>query len=291
MKPGELPRRVAVAVVGIPLVLGALYAGGWVLGALIAAAAALGAREFFDLARARGAQPYGLAGVVGSAGLVLLATAAPRLQEAAAPMLAGLVSLGLVLFGLSIWRRWPEGRPLADTATTLAGVLYTGGALAFVPFLRALPETLGVETDPWRASAFVLLPLLTTWVGDSAAFFVGNAVGRTKLAPHASPGKTVEGGVAGLAGAVLAGGLVAWWGPAGFGPAALGVPAAMVVGGLLGAGAQVGDLAESVLKREAGVKDSGALLPGHGGALDRLDALLFAFPLAWVLLNLPGVLG
>lgn len=291
MKPGELPRRVAVAVVGIPLVLGALYAGGWVLGALIAAAAALGAREFFDLARARGARPYGLAGVVGAAGLVLLATAAPRLEEAGAPMLAGLVALGLVLFGLSVWRRWPEGRPLADTATTLAGVLYTGGALAFVPFLRALPDTLGVETDPWRASAFVLLPLLTTWVGDSAAFFVGNAVGRTKLAPHASPGKTVEGGVAGLAGAVLAGGLVAWWGPAGFGSAALGVPAAMVVGGLLGAGAQVGDLAESVLKREAGVKDSGALLPGHGGALDRLDALLFAFPLAWVLLNLPGVLG
>ncbi|MEQ9569473.1 MAG: phosphatidate cytidylyltransferase, partial [Longimicrobiales bacterium] len=210
---------------------------------------------------------------------------APRLDDAAAPMLAGLVVLTLALLGVSVWRRWPDGHPLADTGATLAGVLYTGGALAFVPLLRALPETLGLESDPWRASAFVLLPLLTTWAGDSAAFFVGHAVGRTKLAPHASPGKTVEGGLAGLAGAVAAAGLVAWWGPA-----ALGVPVALGIGLVLGAGAQVGDLAESVLKRDAGVKDSGRLLPGHGGVLDRLDALLFAFPLAWLLLNLPGVL-
>lgn len=291
MKPGELPRRVAVAVVGIPLVLGALYLGGWALGGLIALAAALGAKEFYALVRARGGRPFGVVGMVGSAGVVLLATAAPRLQDAAAPMMAGLVALTLLLLGASVWRRWPDGHPLADTASTVAGVLYTGGALAFVPLLRALPETMGVETDPMRASAFVLLPLLTTWAGDSAAFFVGHAVGRTKLAPHASPGKTVEGGLAGLVGAVAAGGLVAWWGPAGFGSAALDVPVAMALGAVLGAGAQVGDLAESVLKREAGVKDSGTLLPGHGGVLDRLDALLFAIPLAWLLLSLPGVLG
>jgi phosphatidate cytidylyltransferase len=115
-------------------------------------------------------------------------------------------------------------------------------------------------------------------------------MGRIKLAPHASPGKTVEGGVAGLVGAVAAAGLLAWWGPSGFEGAGLSVPMALAIGLVLGAGAQAGDLAESVLKREAGVKDSGSILPGHGGALDRLDALLFAFPLAWLLLHLPGVL-
>lgn len=291
MKAGELPRRVGVAVVGIPAVLGALWAGGWVLGGLIALFAALGAGEFFALVRARGGRPYAVVGIAAAAGAVLATTAAPQLDRAGPWLVSAMVALTVGLLGASVWRRWPEGRPLGDTAATLFGVLYTGGALAFVPLLRAMPESLGVDTDPLRASAFVLLPLLTTWAGDSAAFFVGHAVGRRKLAPHASPGKTVEGGVAGLVGAVLAAALVAWWGPSGFPGAALSVPTAMILGLILGVAAQVGDLAESILKREAGVKDSGRLLPGHGGALDRLDALLFAFPVAWMLLSLPGVLG
>lgn len=291
MKPGELSRRVAVAVVGIPAILGALYLGGWFLGAVFALFAAVGASEFYAMARARGGRPFAAAGVVMAAGLVLLATAAPRLDDFAGAALALLVSAALVLLGVSVWKRWPDAHPLDDTATTVFGALYTGGALAFVPLLRALPDTLGVETDPWRATAFVLLPLLTTWAGDSAAYFVGNAIGRTRLAPHASPGKTVEGALAGLVGSVAAAGLLALWGPSHFGGAALTVPIALGVGLALGAGAQVGDLAESVLKRDAGVKDSGALLPGHGGALDRLDSLLFAFPLAWLILRLPGVLG
>lgn len=290
MNRGELLRRVGVAVVGIPLVFAALHLGGWVLGGLIALFAALGAREFFALARARGGAPYGTVGIVAAPGLVLLATASPRMGDFAPSALLVLAGLAFVLLGASVWLRWPRSSPMDAVSTTLLGVVYTGGALAFVPLLRALPEGLGVETDPLRSASFVLLPLLTTWAGDSAAYFVGHAVGRTKLAPHASPGKTVEGGVAGLVGAVAAAGLVAAWGPAGFAPVGLPVVTAMVLGAGLGAAAQVGDLAESVLKREAGVKDSGTLLPGHGGALDRLDALLFAFPLAWVLLSLPGVL-
>lgn len=291
MKPGELSRRVAVAILGIPAILAALYFGGWVLGGMFALFAAVGASEFYRMVEARGGRPYAAIGVPLAAAVVLLATATPRFDEVAGPILALLLFSGLLLLGQSVWRRWPEGHPLDDTASTLLGVLYTGGALAFVPLLRALPDSLGVTTDPWRASAFVLLPLLTTWAGDSAAYFVGNAIGRTRLAPHASPGKTVEGALAGLVGSVVAAALVALWGPAQFGSAALTIPTALAVGAVLGAGAQVGDLAESVLKRDAGVKDSGSLLPGHGGALDRLDSLLFAFPLAWLLLGVPGVLG
>ncbi len=288
--PGELLRRVAVAAVGIPVVVFALRQGGWLLGGMFALFAVVGAAEFFALVRARGGRPFTGVGVAAAAALVLAATALPAFDLFAPVVAAVALGLPLLLVGASIWRRWPEGSPLGDSAATLLGIAYTGGALAFVPLLRGLPDALGVTTDPLRAASFVLLPLLTTWVGDSAAYFVGHAVGKTRLAPRVSPGKTVEGAVAGLFGAVAAAALVAWWGPSGFEGARLSIPMAMGLGLLLGVAAQAGDLAESVLKREAGVKDSGHLLPGHGGALDRLDALLFAFPLAWALLQLPGVL-
>lgn len=278
-----------MAVVGIPVVLGCLWAGGWALGGLLAVAAAFGAREFFALARARGERPFGLLGTVAAGGLVLLATAEPSVHAFGARAFVVLLASTVLLTGGAVWLRWPGGNPMAAVTSTLGGILYVGGTLAFVPLLRALPDQMGVAVGPWQASAFVILPLATTWVGDSAAYFVGHAVGRRKLAPMASPGKTVEGGLAGLAGAVVAAGLVAWWGPARWEALSLPVTTALWMGACLGAAAQIGDLAESVLKREAGVKDSGALLPGHGGALDRLDALLFAFPVAWFLLAWAGV--
>jgi phosphatidate cytidylyltransferase len=170
-------------------------------------------------------------------------------------------------------------------------VLYVGGGLAFVPLLRsAAPALHGADVGPALAMSFVLLPLLATWVGDSAAYFVGRGLGRHKLAPHASPGKTVEGALAGLAGSAAAGAAVASWAladlPAVPSPALAGV----WMGAVLGAVGQIGDLAESILKREAGVKDSGRILPGHGGVLDRVDALLLAFPTTWLLLVAAGVI-
>lgn len=287
---GELPRRLAVAVVGIPVVFGALHFGGWALGALVALAAAVGANEFFSLARAGGSRPFVVLGVVVSAAVVLAATAAPRVELLGPWFGAGIVLFAVVLLGASVWMRWPEGTPLDDVGATVLGVLYTGGALAFVPLLRDLPAAFGGRTDGLAGASFVLLPLLTTWAGDSSAYFVGRAVGRRKLAPHASPGKSIEGAIAGLIGAVVAAVVVVGW-AAGVLPGDLpGWPVAVALGAALGVAAQIGDLAESVLKRQAGVKDSGRILPGHGGVLDRLDALLFAFPLAYVLLRLPGVL-
>jgi phosphatidate cytidylyltransferase len=291
---GELARRVAVAVVGIPLVLLCLVLGGWVLGGLIALAAALGAREFFALARLRGSEPFEVPGVIGAAGLVLLAV---RFETSEALALAGggvLIGLTLVLLAAAVWLRGPERSPLSSVAHTLTGVVYIGGTLAFVPVLRAMevPGAAGVGA-PLRPAAFVLLPLLVTWVGDSAAYFVGRAFGRRKLAARVSPGKTVEGALAGLVGAAGAGALMGWWigqgGPAVGMPFVLNVWTVTGIGVVVGAAGQVGDLVESVLKRDAGVKDSGALLPGHGGALDRLDALFFAFPVCWALLVLVGV--
>jgi phosphatidate cytidylyltransferase len=278
MAAGELGRRVAVAAVGIPVVLAALWFGGWALGVLIAVCAVLATLELYRLAQPQGIQPFAMTGAAASGAIVLLATAFPTPGQAASPVLAVLIAVALIALAASVFVRWPGGEPLASVAITLLGPVYVGCALAFAVFLRSLPGL-----------GFVLLPLVAVWVGDSAAYFAGRAWGKAKLFPAASPGKTVVGGVAGLIGSALAGSLVAALaltrvpGP---GVSALG---GALIGALVGVAAPLGDVAESVLKREAGVKDSGRLLPGHGGMLDRIDSLLFAFPIAYGLLALLGV--
>lgn len=288
---GELGRRVAVAAVGIPLVLAIIWVGGFPLALLLAGAAAMAAHEFYGLARARGIAAFAPAGVGVSAALVLVAYAWGGAYEAWAPPALALV---LLLLGIclvaSVWMRWPTGEPVTASAVTVAGALYTGGALAFGVFLREMPGRVeGFSPVQWHHTAFLLLPLLCTWAGDSAAYFAGRAFGRRKLFPLASPGKTVAGGVAGLGGSVAAAALVAWAALSGSGPLRVSLPLALALGLGLGVAAQLGDVAESVMKRWAGVKDSGKLLPGHGGMLDRIDALLLSVPAAYGLLAVAGV--
>jgi phosphatidate cytidylyltransferase len=279
-----------VAVVGIPVVIAAIYFGGWALGILVSVVAGLSALEFYRLAARRGVRPFTLLGVAASAGMVLLAVTRPAPQEWGLLALVVLVVVTLGSLGTAIWLRWPGEEPLAAVATTVAGVAYTGLTLAFVPVLRAEGAALGVEGgNRWLATSFVLLPLLTTWIGDTVAYFAGRAWGRTRLAPAASPGKTVVGAVAGLFGSLLTAVALSLIMLNGAPFLPLTVTGAAWIGLMLGAVGQVGDLAESVLKREAGVKDSGTLLPGHGGVLDRMDSLLFAVPVAWTLLLAAGV--
>ena len=286
---GELGRRVAVAVVGIPLVLAALYAGGWWFGSVVAAVAALATSELFGLAAARGLRPFAVTGMAASGGIVLLATADPTPAAAAGPILGVLVALVLITLTASVWLRWPAGEPQTAAAVTLLGAVYVGCTLSFAVFLRGLPETLSPPAPrSWAALGFVLLPLVSVWVGDSAAYFAGRAFGRRKLFPTASPGKTVAGGVAGLIGSAAAGAVVAAFTLARLAGSGVSVVEGAWVGAVVGVVGPLGDVAESVLKRAAGVKDSGRLLPGHGGFLDRVDALLFAFPIAYGLIVLLG---
>ncbi len=125
--------------------------------------------------------------------------------------------------------------------------------------------------------AWTLTAIVATWVGDSAAYLVGRAVGSRKLAPGISPGKTVEGSLGGLVGAAAVGAIA--FPTFGIGAWSIG----LIVGLIIGIAGQFGDLCESFMKRQASIKDSGQLIPGHGGILDRIDALLFAFPAALVL--------
>ena len=296
MADRELTKRVAVAAVGIPLVVVALVLGRWVLGPLLALLAAGAALEFYRLSEQRGVRPLTAPGALGAASLVLIATARPTL-EAATPLLwTAIVLLTLLLALGAIWTRGVEGQPLLAVSVTVAGALLPGASLGYGVFLRELPSTAGADAGGQVAllgAALVAYPLAVTWMTDSAAFFAGKRWGRRKLIPSVSPGKTVVGAVAGLIGGVLGGWIMARWVIGAW----LGVgldPLAGAVGGLLVAVvSQMGDLAESAWKREAGVKDSGALFPGHGGILDRLDSLLFAIPTAYALLALflPGSPG
>ncbi len=285
----ELSRRWAVALVGVPLVVVVLYVGSWALAAVIGVISALGADECYRLARRKNVRPVAWVGVPTAAIFALLAvwSATPRDFAAWSFVLLGVAAL-VVLIWIT-FRRGAEGEPLAAGATTLFGAIYPGLALALVPLLHALPRQNGWSAGPteaWGAVAMVALPLTATWVGDATAYFAGSAWGRRRLAPAISPKKSWEGAVAGVAGAA-AGAAVWYLIVAHLLPGApLTVLSAAGLGALIGVGAIVGDLAESVLKRDAGVKDSGTLLPGHGGVLDRVDALVVTLPLSYGLLLL-----
>lgn len=275
----ELTRRVIVALIGAPIALGVLWLGDAALTTLVSVLAAIAAWELFRIAHAAGYTPLAPLGIVMAAVLPLVVHA-QRLGFVRVPFTVPvLVLLGTVT--VALFRRAPAERPLGAAAITLLGVGYTGGLLSFAYLLRHFDYVIGATAG----LVVVGFPLMLTWATDIGAYFVGRAVGGRKLMPSISPGKTVSGAIGGLASAVL----VAWLyhrfalvphAQLALRPLTLvGVAIALSVAG------QVGDLVESQLKREGSVKDSSHLLPGHGGVLDRLDSLLFTFPLAYVLLH------
>ncbi len=278
---------VAVVVIGVvPIV-----AGGPVFAALMAALGLLGYAEFVRLARNLGApdSPGTVIGYVVIAafsvvpltnpsqfvtiGLVVVAAFAPLLaalgrpEQQAAIDGASLVTLGSLYLGLPVF-----------AAVSLRNVLGTVDQ----QWLTGLADSAAIA---WQAAprglAWTALVVFTIWVGDSAAYLGGRSFGRVPLAPRISPKKTIEGSASGLLGSALVTLLCSVI----FG-LNLPVVVALGLGLLIGVAGQLGDLVESLIKRQAGVKDSGTLIPGHGGILDRIDALLLAFPIAWFAITL-----
>ena len=275
----ELATRVVSALVLAPVALGVIYLGALPLAAFLAAVSTGCAWEFYRLARGTGVDPLDPLGLP-------LAGAVPLAVYAAAvgvfrPSLALPAVAMLAVFGAVIWARGTGGRPIGSAATTVLGVLYTGGLLSFGYVLREHPYAVGDRAG----TALVAFPLVLTWVSDIGAFFVGRAIGGRKLIPAVSPGKTVSGALGGLVVTV-----VAAWAYVRFvlTPTALltlTIGGAIVFGAVISVAAQVGDLVESLFKREANMKDSSRLIPGHGGLLDRLDSLLFVLPVAYLLFD------
>jgi phosphatidate cytidylyltransferase len=257
----DLARRVITALVLLPVVIGAVVFGGWAFAALVALGAGIAQWELYGLGEAGGVRPLKPLGVAAGVLAVLAAVWAPALPLAIIALLA--------LIAAELYRRQPA--PLASAALGGFGVLYPSALVASFVFIRvgAAPEV-GEAGAAWlTVAAFV-----SVWAADTFAYFTGRAIGRRKLFERVSPKKTIEGTVGGVIGAVAALLLMQWLVLPFLAP----VHAAMI-GFIAGVAGPFGDLTASLFKRAVGVKDSGKLLPGHGGLLDRIDALIFAGPL------------
>jgi len=280
----NLMLRIAFAAVAIPVALWVIYQGGWVLALLLAVLGMRGTWEVYALAQRQGIRPLTELGLLGAAALPVLGyLGLPATALGVQCLYCGsdaslLLSLGAVwvlsVFGAALRVRAPTERPLAAIAVTILGPLYASGLLSLLYLLRYGPVA---TVNPIVGLSYAALPLVVMWVCDTVAMAVGTAVGGPKLAPVVSPNKTWSGAIAGLVAAVAAAFTYNALLPA---RAALSLTAVelTLVGVVVALFGQVGDVAESLLKREAGAKDSSDLIPGHGGLLDRLDSLYFAIP-------------
>ncbi len=273
----ELTRRIIFAVIAAPASIGVIYYGDWALTIVLSVIAALGAWELFRMSRDT-ALPLEQGGIL-LAGLLPIAVHARRLGVYSLSMTA-VVCMVLVLFASTIWLRGPVGRPLSSVAVTAFGVMYAG-LISYVYMLRYHPYAIGAVAG----TALVMLPLLLTWSTDIGAYAFGRLFGKKKLIPSVSPGKTVAGAVGGLALTVVMCLLYVRFILMPYAQLGLTLQGAILFGIVVSIAAQTGDLAESLLKREAGVKDSSLIIPGHGGVLDRFDSLLFVMPVSFLVLN------
>lgn len=260
-----LRTRALSAVVLIPLVAGATYAGGWVLAGVVFLAVALAARELLSLMGEAGYRPSLLVCVVVMAAFLVSA----RFPDA---HLTGLVLAAAVILTL-IWQllRPPEGQPTESWALTLGAAIWLGWLGSFFVQVRDLSPAFGLGLG----TRWLVLVFLVTWINDSAAYFVGKAVGRHPCCPYLSPKKTWEGTIGGWFGGLAATALLGYW--------LVDLPwiHGLVLGALLATVAPFGDLAKSMVKRQMKVKDFSSLIPGHGGMFDRIDSLLFVAPVAY----------
>ena len=274
----ELTRRIIFAVIAAPVAIAIVYFGDWLLAILLSVLAALAAWELYRFARENGTMPLEPAGI-SLAALLPIAVHAQR-RGFYTLSLTALVALALLLFASTIWLRGPSGRPLASVAVTAFGVLYAG-MFSYIYALRYHDYAVGARAG----TALVLLPVLLTWATDIGAYAFGRTFGRKKLMPSISPGKTVEGAGGGLGMAIVICLLYVRFVLMPYAQLGLTIQGAVLFAIVISVAAQTGDLAESLLKREAGVKDSSRIIPGHGGILDRFDSLLFVLPLAFLLLG------
>jgi len=308
----NLAIRVIVAVIGIPLLLFFAMQGGVLFFLFVAVVSGLALHEFYSLAKAKGGFPQVGLGLLfgfcvnatffhGKLQYALLSVLVPRGIEIPLPSMTQLLMILYLLFVpaillVELFRNKPQA--IANAAATVFGVTYVSfflGALVgvrelFVPadfpvyahFQVPGPSlTSEVEQTIYRWGGLTIIAIFASiWICDSAAYFAGRAIGRHKLFERVSPKKTWEGAIAGFVGAVLA--FVA--------AKALVLPylsfsSAIICGAIIGSFGQLGDLVESLMKRDAGVKDSSALIPGHGGIFDRFDSLLFVSPLLYFYLD------
>jgi phosphatidate cytidylyltransferase len=266
-----LKHRVITAAVGVPLVILAIWFGDPWFTLLIAAAALAGTYEFYHMANFDRKEPLIYLGLLCSLALVL------RRYYQSSDVLPIIITAAMLISLICLLLRPSREKAFHNWAWTIVGALYVGWMLSYWLNLRGLKVGLGESSEYGRN--WVYLAMLTTFANDTGAYFIGRARGKHKLAPKISPAKTWEGAIGGLICAILAAIVIAmvlklisvrlgasfdfkYW-------------QIILLGFLVSLFAQLGDLVESLLKRNTGMKESGNLLPGHGGILDRFDSLIF----------------
>jgi phosphatidate cytidylyltransferase len=266
----SLLRRSLSTVVLLPLFVWLVVDGpAWLFGAVVVVVGALGQWEFTGMFERAGIQTFRWLGLLG--GFLVTASFALPLSEQA---VLTVVVLALLVAGL--FRRETGRATWEPVAGTLLGIAYVNWLVGYAVWLYDLPD--GVK--------WILLLVSVTWLGETAAYAIGSTLGRHKLAPVISPRKTVEGALAQLVASVLGAlGARAWF------FSGLSVESALAVGLLLGVMGQIGDLIESAIKRSLNTKDTGGLIPGHGGMLDRVDSLLVNTPVLFYYATYARTLG
>lgn len=263
----ELARRVVTAVILVPTTAGAIYLGGWFFAGFLLVIAVIGQHELYRMVEQRGILVFQPAALMAGGLIVLI-----PIWSLAVPLVV-IALVGLVCSEL--WRKQDD--PITTAAAGIFGVIYPASFLAWYLHIRiAAVEPFGDSGAFWLTLAI----MISVWAADTFAYFVGKGIGKRPLFPRVSPKKTIEGMIGGIMGAIAAMVLLGYT-VLPF----LGLAHAIVLGLIVGVVGPLGDLVESLFKRSANVKDSGSLLPGHGGILDRTDALLIAGPVAVIYLQ------
>jgi phosphatidate cytidylyltransferase len=252
-------KRILTAMVLIPVIIWTVvWAPTWAFRLVLALVGAGAFHEFDNIAGAHGFRRSGWLGIAG--GLIFLLSSFPA---------AALLTVLAAAFMALQLHEDDFPKTLPSVSATILGIVYIFGAWRCAMLLREYSAVL------------LMVPLLVSWAGDTAAMYIGKAWGKRKLAPHVSPGKTWEGAIASVIGGALIASLYVY-----FTHAPMGWLQALLIGAVTNVAGQLGDLSESAFKRGAGIKDSGNMLPGHGGWLDRIDSSLFTIPAFYVAVQL-----
>ena len=264
-------KRILTALVALPVLLYTVWSHSpYFFVALTAIAIVLALAEFYNLAAKVGCKPESLAGYIAA-----LVVSAGFVFDKPALTVAALAALTIAALSSAMLHPNEMKESLVSASATVFGVIYVAllaGCLIGVRMIPDAPRAEGTHIAAKLLTTFFAIVMLT----DTGAYYTGRSIGRHKLAPRISPGKTIEGAIGGFVMAVVTGMLckLSFF-------REIPTTDALVLGAIIGAIGQIGDLAESMLKRAAGVKDSGAILPGHGGMLDRVDSLLFCAPVLY----------
>lgn len=280
MKLGELTKRILTAIVGIPILILVLIKGGYLMLILVTFVTIVGLWEFFRIMEMRGYKPVKIPGYL--SGIFIIFSAYFLWNYS---IVLSVVLLFILFVGLF---EKDNKHALSGTGISIFGVFYIAGLLSFAVKLRIIGELLPnvyksvIHLDVlWGADRIgiyaVFFPIAVIFVSDTGAYFIGKAFGKRRVAPNISPKKSWEGVVGGLIASLIAG-YVIWK----IAPDVCQLKHVLILSVILSLAGLAGDLVESRIKRDANVKDSGSIFPGHGGVMDRVDALLFGLPVAYL---------